>query len=1220
MFKDIFLFELWYRLQRPASYIYFAINILLGLLLGSIMLGVFGPELSGTMNGGGQGYTNSPFNVHTFLTAFGQFPGTFFIAAMMGLPVYRDFSRKAHSLFFTTPVSKNAYLGGRFLGSMLITIVIMFGIVIGFLLAHLIPAEEPPRLGAFDLWNFLNPFFINVLPYTIITGTIFFASVSLTRNQLFIYLNAIIILVLFGIVSSFATKIDNPIVASILDPTGSISFLKDTEYWTVFEKNNLVAPLSANVIAYLVVWFSIAGAILFFCLSNFRLSNASVNLIRTQPKIMERSMTTGDVASLMKVRLPKVNQVFNQKLNFEMLGLLFKREVNLIFSSIIFWILLVLGLAMAALTLALSPALNMWGTSTLPVTYQMIELLKSGYLPLFIYVLLTFYIGESIWRERTVGIKALFDVQPVSNWIFLTSKFLAILLIPIVALSFGILTGIIVQLTRGYFNIELGLYLQSILGHRMINFIFYIILCMLIQVLVNNKYLGMGMCVIALGLLVFLPPIVGIRDNLYIFMASSPLVYSDMNGFGHMLTPFLIFKTYWGALALFFLILAYGMYQRGNDYNILTRLKVLNRNSSMAYKGAAIGALVLFFAFGAFIYYNTHVLNEYTSRKETQKSQIEFEKKYKQYEGRLQPRITKVYLETDIYPERRDVDMRGKFMMINKTNDPIDTLYIMAGIGDYEYTKLEVDKPYEVLIEDEDYAWYSYKLENSLLPQDSLQLDFELNFTSKGFTNGIGNIQVLENGTFLNSQVLPSLGYNPMFELNDEGVRKKYGLAKRERRVPSINDTVAVKNTLISRDADWIDFESIVSTSSDQIAMTPGYLQKEWEENGRRYFHYKMDSKMLHFFNIVSGKYEVKRDVWEAPDGREIKLEIYHHPSHTYNLDRMMKSMKASLAYFSREFSPYQHQQLRILEFPRYMGFAQSFANTVPFSEAIGFIADVDEGDVDYPTYVTAHEIAHQWWAHQVIGGNVQGFNFLSETMSQYGAMMVMEELSGPTEMKKYLKEEMQSYLKGRSNESRREMPALLSENQQYIHYNKGSVIMYTLKDYIGADSINAAMRRYINDVAFQESPYTTTKEWLTYIEEVTPDSLQYLLTDLFETITLYDNECQEATYEKVEDRYKVKFKVSSRKLRDDGSGKESEIAINDYIDIGITGRNKVDGKWKDTMLYLQKHLINQDTLEFEFWVDQEPREAGIDPLNKLIDRAPNDNSKRVEEKTSETE
>ena len=186
-------------------------------------------------------------------------------------------------------------------------------------------------------------------------------------------------------------------------------------------------------------------------------------------------------------------------------------------------------------------------------------------------------------------------------------------------------------------------------------------------------------------------------------------------------------------------------------------------------------------------------------------------------------------------------------------------------------------------------------------------------------------------------------------------------------------DSLGQITNFLGDDADHIKFEIKMSTSPDQIAIAPGYLQKEWEEEGRRYFHYKMDVPMFNFYSMISARYEVVREAWETPQGRPVNLEVYYHKGHEYNLDRMMGSMKHSISYYEEHFSPYQFRQMRIMEFPRYSTFAQSFANTVPYSEGIGFILKPDEDDVDMNYYVTAHEMAHQWWGHQVIPANVQG-------------------------------------------------------------------------------------------------------------------------------------------------------------------------------------------------------------------------------------------------------
>ena len=128
-------------------------------------------------------------------------------------------------------------------------------------------------------------------------------------------------------------------------------------------------------------------------------------------------------------------------------------------------------------------------------------------------------------------------------------------------------------------------------------------------------------------------------------------------------------------------------------------------------------------------------------------------------------------------------------------------------------------------------------------------------------------------------------------------------------------------------------FEETTCTSPDQIAIAPGYLQREWTENGRRYFHYVMDKPILDFYAYLSARYAVGARTYKGTS-----LEIYYHPWHTFALASMLQASKDGLDYFGTNFRPYQYRQYRILEFPRYQGFAQAFPNTIPFSEGIGFL------------------------------------------------------------------------------------------------------------------------------------------------------------------------------------------------------------------------------------------------------------------------------------------
>jgi len=613
--------------------------------------------------------------------------------------------------------------------------------------------------------------------------------------------------------------------------------------------------------------------------------------------------------------------------------------------------------------------------------------------------------------------------------------------------------------------------------------------------------------------------------------------------------------------------------------------------------------LLAFVSTGCFVFYNTNVLNEYRTTKDGEKLQAEVEKAYKKYDGLAQPRITAARADVDIYPDRRAVDVRGVYTLVNKTDKPISDLHVTY---DNDLQTVEITIPgAKVRSDDRKSGYRIYSLAQPLAPGASMAMNFHLAWAARGFVNGRSNTNVVENGTFINNGgFFPHLGYFDAIELQDRNKRRKYGLGAIERMKPQ-SDMKARMNNQISREADWIDLDTTVSTSADQIAISPGYLQKSWVKDGRRYFHYKTTAPILAFWSYLSARYTVKRDAWKG-----IPIEIYHDAKHPYNVDRMIDGVKKSLDYFTKNFSPYQHKQVRILEFPRYQTFAQSFPNTIPFSESIGFIADLRSKDeIDYVFYVTAHEVAHQWWAHQVIGGNVEGATMLVETLAQYSALMVMEKEYGREKMQKFLRYELDRYLRDRGGELVAEMPLSQVENQQYIHYRKGSLVMYALRDAIGEEKVNAALAKLIRAEGFSGPPYTTAGELVRLIREVTPPQYQNLVTDLFERIILFDNSVREATATKRADgKYLVKLVVASNKLQGDAKGEEKAIAIDDWIDIGVFGAGKKETLGKP--LFMEKRHITKASETFEIVVNEKPARGGIDPYNKLIDRNPKDNTK----------
>jgi len=1204
MFKEIFLFDLKQNFRKPQTYIFFGIFFILTLLLGMLSAGVFNVATSDTNL-----VMNSANSVAGIIVGLNDgilgLVNSVILVAIMATAIQKDYEYNTHPLFFTKPITKGSYFFGRFLSAFFTAVFVFSAQVIGYYIGCLFGIGKPV-MGPFELMNFLQPFLVFMLPNILLLGAIFFSATTFTRNTLPAYLFCIILLVIRSVTSNITADLENKAAAAIWEPFGAEALGYITQYWTPDDQNTKMIPLEGQLLYNRLLWTGIALLITF--LSFFRFSFSQF----LQPfSLFKRKGEKQEQSSAIQLHslslLPRVSQRFSGMENFRQLGYLTRFEFSKMTKSAFFIIICALGIVMMFIISQYMGSI--YDTETYPVTYQILESV-AGIFQFFIMILIVFFSGTIIWREREQKMDELIGTTPVSNTVLFFSKYLALTAVTAVLLVVIAVTGMLIQVSMSYYHVEPLLYLKAIL-RMLVSFSIIGGICIALQVFTPNKYLGFFLSLLPVMFINIIFSLLEWDNDLYIFNSSGPsMPYSDMNGYGHTVGTWLLYKTYWLSIVLIICMLALLVFARGKEKGLKARFRLSRTSFGAKHKLALAVCMLMAISAGAFIFYNTNVLHSIVTPKQAEEDAVAFEKKYKKYERTLQPRIVASNISVDIFPEKRNVSVKGSYYLKNKHAAALDTLFInyMGGDNsDYHYTRLEPETGARMLIDDKKYGVKMLLLDKPLAPGDSIRFDFEIDYTPKGFRNNSTGTEVVYNGTFFNNMVFPSIGYYPDAELSSNAARKKYGLKEKPRMAP-VNDSLARMNTYISNDADWIRFETTVSTSENQIAIAPGYLQKEWKKDGRRYFHYKMDSPILNFYSYLSAEYEIRKDKW-----KDVNIEIYYQKGHEYNLDRMISSIKKSLEYFTANFGPYQHRQVRILEFPRYASFAQSFPNTIPYSESVGFIAKVDDKNqekIDVPFYITAHEVAHQWWAHQVIGGNVQGSVLMSETMSQYSALMVMEKQYGKQAMKKFLKYEMDKYLTGRTMETKKELPLMLCENQDYIHYNKGSVIMYSLKDYLGEQVLNNALSSYLNKVKFQEPPYTNSVEFVSYLRAATPDSLKYIITDMFETITIYENYVKDLSYTKTpEGKYKVSLTVGSVKFRSDSVGKNSKIPVADYMDIGVFAGNTMKGNTEEKELVLQRIKMDKPEKTFEFIVDEKPVSAGIDPYNKLIDRTPGNNT-----------
>jgi hypothetical protein len=239
-----------------------------------------------------------------------------------------------------------------------------------------------------------------------------------------------------------------------------------------------------------------------------------------------------------------------------------------------------------------------------------------------------------------------------------------------------------------------------------------------------------------------------------------------------------------------------------------------------------------------------------------------------------------------------------------------------------------------------------------------------------------------------------------------------------------------------------------------------------------------------------------------------------------------------------------------------------------------------------------------------------------------YSGMMVMESMLGADQVREFYNYEMNEYLKGRTIFTNREVPLLEVENHAYLHYHKGAVAMYTLREHIGADNVNRALRSYREKFGGGGvPPFPTSLDLYAELRAVTPDSMHGMLHDLFAEVTLWDVKAERAAVQPAADgKFRVTLDVTARKLRADSVGNETEVPMNDLVEIGVFaaagGAQSASGA-SGAPIYLQRHRIRTGRQTITVIVPRRPALAGIDPLAKLIQRASEDNSVQLAQPTS---
>jgi ABC-2 type transport system permease protein len=813
-----------------------------------------------------------------------------------------------------------------------------------------------------------------------------------------------------------------------------------------------------------------------------------------------------------------------------------------------------------------------------PVTMLVASALSRDYLAL-LFVLVGFFASEILWKDREVGLAEISDAVPVADGTAMLGRFLAIVGVLAIFLATSIVAGMMGQLGRDYYDLEPTLYIRVVFGMNFAAGALIAVLMMAVSVVVNNKYLGVGAALLALAI-----PFAGTLLPHYLLtygadpgsaspgVVSSAAHYSYMNGFGPYLAPFVWFKLYSVGWALLLGVVASALWVRGRETGIQQRLRQARDRFTRPLRMTALAGLTLVVTAGGFILYNTNVLNALDASETLDASRSDYVERYRHVADVPQPSVEHARVRVEIRPEDPAADISGSFRLVNRTARAIDSVHVTTNPR-VTTRSISFDRPASPVVMDSAAGYRLYALTRALAPGDSIQLSFELRFRQRGFPNSDFQTDVIANGTRFSRDWLPFVGYR--------------GDVRRESSV---------------------HVETVVSTAGDQLAVAPGALRREWTENGRRHFHYDTEVPRPFAFAVFSGRYAVRADRWidsSAGGGRGVKLGVYHHPEHDRNLDTFVRAMKASLSYYSAHFGPYAGSELRMVETPRYDRSARAHPGIVAFSEH-AYFARVQAGQPDQVFFATAHEVAHQWWGGRCVGApdasNREGY--LWEMLANYSALMATEKALGADAARRLYAYQMDKYFTARGS-APREVAVLDVQNEP--QFRRALLAMYAMRSHIGDEAVNLALRRFADKHRASVSPSPSARDVHSELRAVTADSLQYLLTDLFETATVWNIRAVQAVAQPTgTGEYRVTLDVAARKLRADAAGRETEVAMDDWIDVGLFSTARGAGIGEP--FYLQRHRIRSGEQTITITVPKEPVRVEIDPYRTLLERYGGDN------------
>lgn len=1010
-------------------------------------------------------YLNSPYTIG-FMTGMLSLAVIFFAIVYALQLLFRDQDSKFDSILFSFPFSKFTYLKGKFYAYFLQTFLSFTFLMAGFLLGQLMRTGSEMQ-EYFNILYYLYPLLIFGLINSFFICSFLFLIAFTVKKKLLVVVAGLLLYVVYMIILLFSNSpfmtgslpqsLETQQFSALIDPFGLSAYFMQARDLTAHEKNIHMVPFTGYLLSNRILFFLLSFGFLFISLTLFSFSNTSGHKVKTRENLQSFS----EIGTL---EYSTVARAFNWWSSFRSVLSLVKTDLTYLFKSIAvpavsILLLFFIGMEMYAeiekgIRLPQKYASSGLMATTISENFHLLGLLITAY-----------FLNDIYWRSQSSG----FNLIENSTFFAknrLTGHFVSVSLLLFFFTGIVMVQGIIFQAAYHYFHIDWNAYLGVFLFNTF-PLILFSGFILLINDRIPNKFIGLGVSVLAVFLLS--GPVSGkvITYPLLRIFSDFKGTYSDFNGYGIYAKAFaqrLVFGA--GIISLLWLF-----------------------NSIVKVKKTRVSAFVFtIFLLTSGIIAGIFFMKGYIPKDEAQNvlSCVEYEKNYRKYENIPQPDITGITTEIKLYPSENAYQITGKYILTNQSNQTINKILINFN-KDLQLESAVMTSGNERTKILQNITEVS--LQQPLLPGKTAFLDFTLSYQWFAVNGHQPFNAVIKNGSFMRiSRYYPVIGYQKDYEIQDQKQRDHFNLGNRtglkEPEAPEVEKK------------DFINLNMIISTERDQTAIGTGDLIKKWTKSGRNYFEYKAEQIPFRFA-VSSAEYKVK-----SMNYKGIAITVFYHQKHSENVSHLLENAKLTLDYCLQNFGPYPFKTISFAEISSFTrGFAATaYPSAVFMPEDMIFHANIQaDKKQDVINELAGHELSHLWWGNSRIDpDDRKGSVMLTETLAMYTEIMLYKRMHGKEKMMERIKVHQQIY--DNEKELSENVPIYKATgNVPHISYSKGAIAMVQLSNLIGEDCVNTALKNFLNNNRYPKKP--TSLDLIREFYKVAPDaSTRKQIDRLFKT------------------------------------------------------------------------------------------------------------------------